>query len=191
MKRISRPLAIVLIVCIALIAGLAVNFVWTLFEKLSYPQKYSEYVEKYATEYNVPEEIIYATIKVESSFKFDAESGAGAQGLMQLMPTTFEWLTGDEHLGEFLPPEAVFDPEVNIRYGTYYLKYLHSKFDQNWETAFAAYNGGEGNVAKWLEDSRYSDSEGNLKAFPKEFRETKNYVRKIKKSLEMYERLYY
>ena len=85
----------------------------------------------------------------------------------------------------------MFDPEVNIRYGTYYLKYLYTKFDHNWNTACAAYNGGEGNVAKWLSDAKYSDGEGNLTDFPKEFGETKNYVKKIRHSRDMYLTLYY
>lgn len=189
--KIKRSAAIIAIICIALVAGILINFVWTLFEKLSYPRKYSEYVEKYSLEYNIPEALIYATIKVESNFEPNAVSTAGARGLMQLMPDTFLWLTGDEHLGEHLTVGDMLDPEVNIRYGVYYLKYLHARFDRNVPVIAAAYNGGEGNVIKWLADERYSDGEGNLKDYPSEFSETENYVDKIMKNLEMYEKLYY
>ena len=189
--RLKRSAAIIAIICIALVAGILINFVWTLFEKITYPRKYSEFVEKYAEAYNVPEALIYATIKVESNFEPNAVSSAGAKGLMQIMPDTFLWLTGDEHLGEHLSVGDMLDPEVNIRYGVYYLKYLHAKFDRNVPVIAAAYNGGEGNVMKWLADKKYSDGEGGLKDYPDAFSETENYVAKINKTLEMYEKLYY
>ena len=84
-----------------------------------------------------------------------------------MLPSTFEWLTGDEHLGDHLPKRQLDTPEVSIRYGAYYLSYLYKKFNYNWDTTFAAYNGGEGNVAKWLKNPDYSDGKGNLTDFPK------------------------
>ena len=190
-NRRSRPLAIIIILAIALVVGIVADLAWTALDKAIYPRQYADLVSKYADEYNVPEDVVYATIKVESSFDTHAVSSAGAMGLMQMLPSTFEWLTGDEHLAEHLSPELLFDPEVSIRYGVYYLKYLYSKFDHNWSVASAAYNGGEGNVAKWLSDERYSDGEGNLTAYPDEFDETKNYVKKIDKARKMYRELYY
>ena len=189
--KYRRPVAIILILAISLAVGLLVDVIWSALDRAVYPQKYSEYVEKYAAEYNIPEDMIYATIKVESSFEPDAISRAGARGLMQLMPSTFEWLTSDEHLGEHLTPNLMYDPETNIRYGVYYIKYLFTKFDYNWDLTYAAYNGGEGNVAKWLEDKKYSDGEGGLKDYPDEFGETKNYVKKMHRAREMYQKLYY
>lgn len=189
--RLKRSVAVTAIICIALVIGLIANLVFTLFERISYPRKYSEIVEKYAAEYNVPEAIIYSVIRTESNFDPNAVSIAGAKGLMQIIPETFLWITGDEHLAEHLSPSEIFDPEVNIRYGVYYLKYLHAKFSQNFGTALAAYNGGEGNVIKWLTDKNYSDGEGNITDFPREFQETENYVNAVNKAISMYERLYY
>ena len=126
---------------------------------------------------------------MESNFDADAESSVGACGLMQIMPKTFEWLTGDEHLGEHLNKRMLFDPETNIKYGTYYLSYLYKKFDRNTNTVLAAYNGGEGNVAKWLKDPAYSDDGKNLKDIP--FKETKNYVSKVNNEIQAYKDLYY
>ena len=190
-NKYRRPLAILLILAIAIVVGLTVDALWKIADRAVYPQKYSELVSKYAEEYNIPEDVIYATIKVESNFDPEAISVAGARGLMQMLPSTFEWLTGDEHLSENLTPNLLYDPEVNIRYGTYYLKYLYTKFDYNWDTACAAYNGGEGNVAKWLADTKYSDGNGNLTDFPREFGETRNYVKKIRQSRDIYQKLYY
>lgn len=190
-SKYRRPLAIILIFVIALAVGLLVDLCWTLLEKAAYPREYSEFVTKYSEEYNIPEDLIYATIKVESSFEPEAISKAGARGLMQIMPSTFEWLTSDDHLGEHLTPNMLYDPETNIRYGVYYLKYLYTKFGYNPDLVSAAYNGGEGNVAEWLLDGRYADGEGGLKDYPDGFDETKNYVKKIRKACEMYQKLYY
>ena len=186
-----RPIAILAILAISLAVGLLVNTVWNILDRAVYPQKYSELVSKYAAEYNVPEDVIYATIKVESSFDPDAISRAGARGLMQMMPSTFEWLTSDEHLGEHLTPNMLFDPETNIKYGVYYLKYLFTKFNYNWELTYAAYNGGEGNVTSWLLDTKYADGEGGLRDYPDSFGETKSYVKKMSQTREMYQKLYY
>ena len=189
-NRHSRPLAIIIILAVALIVGIVADLVWTALDKAIYPNEYEDLVKKYAAEYNVPEDVVFATRKVESAFDTHAVSSAGAMGLMQMLPSTFEWLTGDEHLAEHLSAELLFEPEVSIRYGVYYLKYLYSKFDHKWDVACAAYNGGEGNVANWLADEKYSDGEGNLTAYPKEFGETKNYVKKIKNARDMYRELY-
>ena len=188
-KRIIIILAAVAIVAVALGAAFGADLIIEKTEQAIYPQKYSEHVTKYSVKYNIPEYVIYAIIKTESDFEPMAVSSAGAMGLMQMMPDTFLWLTGSEHLGEYLPVESLFLPEVSIRYGTYYLEYLYKKFDRNWDNAFAAYNGGEGNVTKWLKNPEYSDGEGGLKHIP--FKETKNYVKKVNIAMKKYRELYY
>ena len=185
----KRTLIVVMIIIVALLLGIAIDFVWDAIEKAAHPYDYYEYINKYSYEYNIPEPVIYAVIKVESGFDANAESSVGACGLMKIMPKTFEWLTGDEHLGEHLENDMLFDPETNIRYGTYYLNYLYEKFDRNMDTALAAYNGGEGNVAKWLNNPEYSDGNGNLTDIP--FKETKNYVSKVNNEIDTYQKLYY
>lgn len=189
-EKSKRVLTLLLILALSFAFAFIVDLVWQFADNAAHPKKYSELVTKYSQEYNIPEDVIYATIKVESDFDPNAVSSVGARGLMQMMPSTFKWLTSDEHLGEHLLPIMLFDPEVSIRYGTYYLKYLYTKFDHNWDTVAAAYNGGEGNVAKWLADERYSDGKGNLTDFPDEFSETENYVKKIAKERRNYKELY-
>ena len=185
-----RIVAVLLIICISIGGGIAINEFWNFIDKKLYPLDYSEIVAEASEEFDIPQYVIYATIKVESDFEADAVSSAGAIGLMQMLPSTFEWLTGSEHLDENLSTKNLDDPEVSIRYGTYYLSYLYKKFDYNWNTTFAAYNGGEGNVAKWLDNPKYSDLQGNLTDFPKEFGETKNYVKKINRAIDSYKKLY-
>ncbi len=184
-----KTIAILLIIALALGLAFGLDALFNKAEGGVYPREYSEYVSKYSSKYNIPEYVIYAVIKVESDFVPTAKSSADAMGLMQMTPSTFEWLTGREHLDEGLPAEALYIPEVSIRYGTYYLQYLYRKFDYNWDTAIAAYNGGEGNVAKWLDDPKYSDGEGNLKWIP--FYETRMYVIKVNIAIDTYKKLYY
>ncbi len=188
-QNLIRFLAVLLIICTSIAVGVGVNLIWNTVDEGTHPRKYREIVSQYASEYNVPEYIIFAVIKVESDFDPLAESSKGARGLMQMMPSTFEWLTGDEHLQENLNKKSLNKPDVSIRYGTYYLCYLYRKFDYNWNTALAAYNAGEGNVANWLKNSEYTDENGNLTQIP--FSETKAYVSKVNDAMSMYKKLYY
>ena len=188
-KTGMRAVVIAAIIAGAILLGILVDFGWGKIEQTTHPKTYASYVRQYAYEFNVPESIIYAVIKVESGFDPNAESSVGARGLMQMMPSTFEELTSDAYLGDNLSADELYDPEVSIKYGTYYLSYLHSYFDGNWDNAIAAYNGGMGNVSKWLADPQYSDGEGNLTSIP--FEETRNYVSKVNKEIESYKKLYY
>lgn len=188
-SKARRIAVIISIITAAVILGISINLFWSALDKAIHPYEYSEHVKKYSQEYNISESVIYAIIKVESNFDPLAKSSVGACGLMQIMPKTFEWLTSDDHLGENLDTEMLFDPETNIKYGTYYLSYLYKKFDYNMNTALAAYNGGEGNVAKWLKDPEYSDGNGNLTSIP--FSETSNYVYKVNKEIAAYKEIYY
>ena len=188
MKHWKRWICILLIICGAIGIGVVLNEIWIKLEYAAYPKEYDEYVEQYATEYQIPREIVWAIIKVESDFDPRARSSVGAMGLMQMMPSTFDWLTSDEHLGEHLPANSLYTPEVSIRYGAYYLHYLYEKFE-NWETVFAAYNGGEGNVSKWLADPQYGDGSGGLTKIP--FDETRSYVKKVNEARDMYKKIYF
>jgi soluble lytic murein transglycosylase len=188
MPKIKRSIAVILLIAVSFGIAFGVDALWRLIERGMHPDDFREIVDKYAAEYNVPAYVIFAVIDTESDFEPGAVSSAGAQGLMQMMPSTFEWLTSSDHLDENLSPNDIFEPEVSIRYGTYYLRYLFEKF-YNWDTVFAAYNGGEGNVAKWLKDRRYSDTNGNLTDIP--FKETREYVKKVNKAMDYYKNTYY
>lgn len=190
MSKISdkKPIMIALILIGALLLAFLLDAGISLIEKKLHPMEYKEIIEKYAAEYNIPEYVILSVINTESKFDPNATSYVGAMGLMQMMPETFLWLSSSEHLGENLDVDSVYDPEVSIRYGCYYLRYLFQKF-YNWDTVFAAYNGGEGNVAKWLVDPEYSDGKGNLTHIP--FKETRNYVKKVNRNIKYYKNTYY
>ena len=177
-----------LIICLAALLAFAIVAVFFAsdMQKKLYPREFEEYVSKYCQEYDVPEPLVYAVIKTESSFNPNAHSHAGAYGLMQLIPDTLDWLS--RLLDEAAPTGEITDPETNIKYGTYYLRHLYDRFG-SWDTALAAYNAGHGRVGSWLKDSRYSDDGVNLKNIPIE--ETYNYVNKVNELQKKYQEIYY
>lgn len=139
-----------------------------------FPIRYSKIVEKYSYDYGVPEYIIFSVIKVESGFNELAVSHKGACGLMQLMPSTYEWLCSIDNEDV----KDIFAPDENIKYGVYLLSVLYKRYG-SWDIALCAYNAGMGNVDKWLEDG----------SFDIEFNETENYLRKIKATERVYKTL--
>ncbi|MCH7320704.1 transglycosylase SLT domain-containing protein [Solibacillus sp. MA9] len=118
-------------------------------------EKYSSEIAKAAETYNLPEKLIAAVMKQESNFNASAVSSSGASGLMQLMPST----------ARYLGVTNSSDPEQNIMGGAKYLRQMLDQFDNNIETALAAYNAGPGNVKKY-------------DGIPP-FNETQNYVKKV------------
>lgn len=168
---------------IAAIAAIAVyNYTRTAIEeeKAAYPLKYNHIVEKYADQYGVDRAIIYATILCESNFEPNASSHKGAQGLMQITPDTFEWLC--TKTGEDSTTLDILDPDINIRYGTFFLSMLYEEFGDP-KIAHAAYNAGRARIKSWLEDENYF-RDGELYHIP--FSETRRYVEKIKRTTEKY-----
>lgn len=133
-----------------------------------FPFKFSSEVLSYSKTFDVDYRLIYAVIWTESKFNPKAVSSAGAVGLMQLMPATASWCA--EQLNEEYTYEKLFEPNFNIKIGTYYLKYLINKFGEN--DAIIAYNAGEGNLEKW---------NGEIK-----FKETKDYIKRVKLVKKIY-----
>lgn len=150
-----------------------------------HPLEYQDAVTQYAGEYEVNPYLVFAVIKTESSFNPLAQSDAGAQGLMQITPDTFDWL--ETKIGEELSEEAVFTPETAIQYGTYFLHYLLDEFGDT-RTALAAYHAGRGQVNTWLEDPAVSQDGKKLDDIPS--RETAHYVNKVMRALQIYQNLY-
>ena len=178
---------IIILLVTAIICGILLDIIITEIEKASYPREYLDEVRAAADEFGVPESIIFSVIKVESDVNKTAVSSAPAHGLMQLTEETYFWI-GNDMLGEYPSAFDIYEPELNIRYGTYYLSFLYRKYG-SWDTALAAYNAGPGNVNDWLEDSEIADPDGNLVNIP--YKETRNYVKKVNAAIEKYEKLYY
>lgn len=150
-----------------------------------YPKKYSEHVEKYASEYGISETLLYAVIHTESGFDPDAVSVADAIGLTQITEDTFDWLLMKS--GEDYVFEDLFTPEISIRYGAYFLSVLQDEFAIT-ETVVAAYHAGRGNVLSWLENTEYSDDGMHLKNIP--ISDTAHYVNKVMSAMDNYYKIY-
>lgn len=146
-----------------------------------YPMKYKEEIVEFGTSYGVDAGLVASVANVESGFDELSKSNKGAIGVMQLMPSTAQWLAGK--LGEDYSEELLFNGEYNIKLGTYYLSYLFSQFSDV-ETALCAYNAGQGNVKNWLKDKEYSLDGQTLTKIP--FEETRNYLNKVLKNYNYY-----
>ena len=151
-----------------------------------FPYKYSEYIVKYSEYYDIDPLLVLSVIKAESNFDENAVSIRDAKGLMQIMDNTGAWAAEEIGINYFLP-NMLFDPELNIKIGSWYLANLESEFT-DLDLILAAYNGGSGNVNKWLEDERYSKDGKNLDYIP--FKETKKYVDTVKTNYSIYKYLY-
>lgn len=152
-----------------------------------FPQKYSAFVTHYAEEYEVDATFLYAVIKTESDFHPQAVSQDDACGLMQLLPSTLEWLQRLTPERDEYVREDLFDPQINIRYGAYFIDMLFERFKEP-EVVAAAYHAGINGVAKWLEDPRYSEDGVHLTQIP--YADTALYVERVMQHYQIYRQLY-
>jgi peptidoglycan lytic transglycosylase len=151
-----------------------------LLEEVTLPLRHEDIIRQQAAEKGVPPDLIAAVIYSESRFR-DQTSKAGARGLMQITPATaklIEKLSG----GQTFKFEDLSDPDINIRYGTFFLRYLIEKFGGNDVAALAAYNAGENNVVAW--------GGSNLRLDEIPFPETRGYVEDVLDKREEYARHY-
>lgn len=176
-----------LVIVILLTASVIVfiNSKW--FLRFSYPLHFEEIIFKYSEIYDLDPYLVAAIIKVESKFLPGAISAKGARGLMQIMPETGRWAAEQMGLEEFSPGD-LFDPETNIKIGTWYLNQLRREFNNDIDLVLAAYNGGRGNVRKWMQKKQLDFGAKNIENIP--FEETKQFVIRVKKTYRNYKRIY-
>ena len=141
-----------------LIVAVATSFVYLRsgepdwFQRVRYPLKYEQIVRGHARNYQLDPALLAAVIYQESKFHSDAKSDSGAIGLMQLQPDTAKGIairTG----GSRFQTSDLYDPELNVRYGSWYLRHLLDKYDDE-KTALAAYNAGQRNVDEWRAEGK-------------------------------------
>ena len=178
-KNRPRKLGFILLLILVMMIS-AMVFIRSLF-----PRPYQQQVEELSLTYALDVSLIYAVILTESNFRADAQSPAGAKGLMQITDETGEFIAKKLDFSEYTV-EDLFNPEKNILMGTYYLSYLKGRFSRM-DTVLAAYNAGPNRVAKWLEDETLSDGE-KVHTIP--FEETKNYVDRVLFRQKVYQWLY-
>jgi soluble lytic murein transglycosylase len=147
------------------------------YARLRYPLRYEHIVTGHARNYDLDAALIAAVIYRESKFDADAKSDSGAIGLMQLLPDTARGIalhTG----GSRFQVDDLYDPEINVRYGSFYLRRLIRKYDDV-RLALAAYNAGQANVDGWI------DRRAGI-----EFPETREYVDEVLELRDIYARAY-
>jgi soluble lytic murein transglycosylase len=172
------------ILVLVLLAGVAVVTFTSLqaakpgwWERIWYPLSYAQIVRGHARNYELDPALLAAVIYQESKFKANARSNSGAIGLMQLLPDTAKGIalhTG----GTRFRVEDLYNPEINVRYGAWYLRHLLTKYGDE-QDALAAYNAGQDNVDRWLRAGQGV-----------QFAETRAYVKRVEELKKIYRRAY-
>jgi soluble lytic murein transglycosylase len=167
------------LVVLVAVAGGAALYIWRTsppwFERVRYPLRYAEYVRVHAHEHGLDPALVAAVIYQESKFRSDAKSSSGAIGLMQVTPATADGIAIRTH-GSAFQTSDLYNPEINIRYGAWYLSDLFKKYHQE-RLVLAAYNAGQGNVDRWLANRQ-----------PIQFPETAAYVSRVEHLQTIYRR---
>ena len=169
--------AVTALVAIAIIAISVVPLGCGQVDRFRYPLRYEQIVRNHAKNYDLDPALLAAVIYTESRFNARAESSAGAIGLMQLLPETARGIavrTG----GNGFVVRDLYEPEINLRYGAWYLRNLLNRYSDE-RTALAAYHAGLGNVDRWKE-------QGVGIQFP----ETRDYVDNVEKVKRIYAERY-
>ena len=143
-----------------------------------YPLRYETIVRGHARNYKLDPALLAAVIYQESKFRADARSSSGAVGLMQLLPATAMGIA-ERTGGTSFRVDDLLDPELNVRYGSWYLRHLLDKYGDE-ETALAAYNAGQTNVDRWRREGKGI-----------EFGETRHYVERVEELRGVYARAYF
>ena len=204
-ERIPTPLRILLItICVAVFLTSAVGITRSYLarqeerrrleaeaaERAQHPLQYAGLITQYALARDLDPALVSAVILCESSFDPLAESRVGARGLMQMMEDTAGWiahkLDEDDASYSF---DRLYDPETNIRFGTWYLSYLSRRFDGDATKIVCAYHAGQGNVDAWLANPKYSSDGVTLDVIPTQ--DTAAYASRVLRARDVYRKYYF
>jgi soluble lytic murein transglycosylase len=156
-------------------------------QEITLPLRHEDVIRQQANDKNLDPSLIAGVIYVESHFR-DQTSHAGAKGLMQLMPATADYIARKSGGTQFVQRDLA-DPQINISYGSWYLRYLLEHYHGNVALALAAYNAGEGKVDGWWRDVA-DRGEAFRVADHIPFPETRDYVAKVLDARRAYRREY-
>jgi soluble lytic murein transglycosylase len=158
------------------------------FWQMKYPEGYKREVEKISKEYDLDPALIYSVIRAESMFQPTVSSWAGALGLMQIIPSTGNWIARSLEITDF-EVEDLLDYRTNLAFGVYYLAGLMGDFDGEMVYALCGYNAGPGNARKWI-SAKETDTEMDefIENIP--YPETRTYVKRILEYYSIYRVLY-
>jgi soluble lytic murein transglycosylase len=180
----SRRGGRVFLITLLALASLAVGFAYVdetkpgWYGRVRYPLEYEHVIAGHARNYELDAALLAAVVYRESKFERDARSSSGAIGLMQLLPSTAKGIAVHTGGKRFVVSD-LYDPEINVRYGAFYLRRLLVKYEGDERLALAAYNAGQRNVDDWL-------AAGSGIQFP----ETRQYVAEVLELRGVYARAY-
>ncbi len=185
-RRRRRVLAVVAIAATAFVVILTAPLFRKAVTEFNLPLTNADVIRQQAAAKHLDPALIAGVIYAET--KFDARpSPAGAQGLMQILPQTAEFLAHKSGATTFTVAD-LGTPQVNIAYGSYYLRDLLDHYNGKTVLALAAYNGGEANVDRWVEDARRDGKRMTIQAIP--FPETRAYVQRVLHAQREYRHTY-
>jgi soluble lytic murein transglycosylase len=156
-------------------------------QELKLPLRHEDVIRQQAKDKNLDPTLIAGVIYVESRFR-DQTSHAGAKGLMQLMPSTADYIARKSGGTRFVQGDLA-DPQINISYGSWYLRYLMQRYHGNTALALAAYNAGEGKVDEWWREAADRGEKFRV-ADHIPFPETREYVSKVLDARRAYRKEY-
>lgn len=192
-RRRSNPLVNILLIALSAVAAALIIIFLIINSRpapepapVSYPVEYVDEILAAAGENSIPPAYIAAVIMAESSYNPTAVSSVGAQGLMQIMPETGQWIS--KKVDDEYYDGRMFDPAANIKYGSWYLGWLMERYGGDMRCATAAYHAGQGTVDKWLADPAYSADGETLAVIA--YDSTSTYVDRIMKYYEYYAEAY-
>ena len=148
-----------------------------------YPKEYKDLIFEWSQHHEIDPNLVFAIIKNESKFGTNAKSPKGAQGLMQIMPATGQWIAQQLKMEPF-EAEQLYDPDLNIRFGCWYLASLREEFSGNTYMVIAAYNAGRGTVNEWINAGIWNGEMISVDNIP--YKETRNYLKAVWKSYLAY-----
>ena len=182
LKFIGKVLGFILLTVLTLVA---VSYGVIAYQTSRTQINYQDQINEYSNKYNVDPLLTASIVKVESDFDNDAQSHQGAKGLMQLLDETVKHSA--EVIGEDYYPDKLNDIDYNLKLGVGYYNYLYNYYN-NKELALAAYNGGVGNVDKWIDQGILDKDNPDISKIP--FDETRQYVTKVMANYEVYKTFY-
>ena len=185
-RRRRRVLVVVALAATAFVVILTAPLFRKAVTEFNLPLTNADVIRQQAAEKHLDPALIAGVIYAET--KFDARpSPAGAQGLMQILPQTAEFLAYKSGATTFTVAD-LGTPQVNIAYGSYYLRDLLDHYNGKTVLALAAYNGGEANVDRWVQEARRDGKQMTIKAIP--FPETRAYVQRVLSARGEYRKTY-
>lgn len=172
-RRVALTLGVALLAALA--ASIVVPRLPHVVRELALPLSHEDIIRQQAQAKDLDPSLVAAVIYAESRFR-DATSHAGARGLMQITPETARYIARLSGGTRFQQGDLA-TPQINISYGSFYLRYLLERYGDNTVLALAAYNGGEGNVDRWLAEASMSQRTFGVEQIP--FTETREYVARV------------